>query len=148
MKEFSKLCTPARVYFIIAVIAALVALFNGATLMTEFIKLLFAFAWTFLLGWLCSKGYVSVSWFLVLLPYILILLATLNLYHVTEQQRSMMRAIKLQGAFGQEPFHGFEGFGNNIGRKFAVNKESENAQDANDIANDIMKKIKNKIKTM
>lgn len=137
MKEFSKLCTPARVYFIIAVIAALVALFNGATLMAEFIKLLFAFAWTFLLSWLCSNGYVSVSWFLVLLPYILILLATLNLYHVTEQQRSMMRAVKLQGAFGQEPFHGFEGF-----------DDKQTSSNAQATADDIIKKIKNKIKTM
>lgn len=104
MKEFSKLCTPAKIYFAIAVISAIVALFNGATLVNEFIKILFAFLWTFLLGWLCSKGYHSISWLLVLLPYIIILLATLNIYHVTEQQRQLMRAVRFQGAFGQEPF--------------------------------------------
>jgi hypothetical protein len=104
MKGFSKLCTPARIYFAIAVIAAIFSLFYGATLMTEALKLFFAFVWTFLLSWLCDKGFVSVSWFLVLLPYILMLLSMMNIYHATEQQRQLMRAVKLQGAFGKEPF--------------------------------------------
>jgi hypothetical protein len=102
MKDFSKLCTPARLYFAIAIIATIVALFNGASMMHEFWKLIFAFIWTFILGWLCDKGYNSLSWFLVLLPYVLILLAMLNIYHVSEQERQVMRAIKLQGAYGQE----------------------------------------------
>ena len=104
MKEFRKLCTPARIYFIIAVLAAIFALFNGASLMNEFLKIVFAFIWTFLLSWLCSKGYDSISWALVLLPYILMVLSILNVYHVTEQQRGLMRTLKLQGAFGKEPF--------------------------------------------
>jgi hypothetical protein len=36
------------------------------------VKLLVALIWTVILGWLCSKGFKMVSWFLVLLPYILI----------------------------------------------------------------------------
>jgi cell division protein FtsL len=104
MKGFSKLCTPARIYFAIAVIAAIFSLFYGATLMTEALKLFFAFVWTFLLSWLCDKGFVSISWFLVLLPYILMLLSMMNIYHTTEQQRQLMRAVKMQGAFGKEPF--------------------------------------------
>jgi len=53
---------------------------------------------------LCDKGYTSISWFLVLLPYILMVLAMFNIYHVTQEQRQMMRAVKLQGAYGQEAF--------------------------------------------
>jgi hypothetical protein len=102
MKDFSKLCTPARLYFAIAIIASIFALFNGATMMHAFWQIFFAFIWTFILGWLCEKGYTSLSWFLVLLPYIFILLGMLNIYHVTEQQRQLMRAVKLQGAYGQE----------------------------------------------
>jgi hypothetical protein len=104
MKNFSKLCTPARIYFAIAVISAIFALLNGATIIMEFWKILFAFGWTFLLGWLCDKGYTSISWFLVLLPYIIILLAMLNVYHISEEQRELMRMVKLQGAYGREPF--------------------------------------------
>jgi hypothetical protein len=102
MKDFSKLCTPAKIYFAIAVIATIIALFNGLSIMYAFWKLVFAFIWTFILGWLCKKGYTSISWFLVLLPYILIILAMLGIYRMTHNQRQMMRSIKLQGAYGQE----------------------------------------------
>ncbi len=104
MKDFSKICTPAKIYFAIAVIAMIFSLLNGASIMMEFWKIVFAFIWTFVLGWLCKKGYTSISWFLVLLPYIIMALAMLNIYHVTQEQRQLMRAVKLQGAYGQEPF--------------------------------------------
>ena len=100
-KKFSKLCTPAKIYFAIAVIAAIIALFNGASIMFAFMKLVFAFIWTFLLGWLCSKGYTTISWFLVLLPYIVIVLAMFKIAQIN-QHKDIMRALKLQGAFGQE----------------------------------------------
>jgi hypothetical protein len=104
MKSFAKLCTPAKIYFAIAVIAAIFALLNGAAIMFAFWQLLFAFIWTFILGWLCDKGYTSISWFLVLLPYILMALAMLNIYH-DQIPRQMMRAVKLQGAYGRDAFN-------------------------------------------
>jgi hypothetical protein len=105
-EAFRKICTPAKVYFAIAVIAAIFALFNGTGIMSIAVKLIFAFIWTFILEWLCKKGYKSVSWFLVLLPYIIIALAMMGIYRVTEEQRQMMRAIQLQGAYGQEAMTG------------------------------------------
>ena len=104
MNTFSKLCTPAKIYFAIAVIATIFGLFNGLPLMMAFWKMVFAFAWTFVLGWLCKKGYESISWFLVLLPYIIMALAMFNIYHVTYEQRQLMRTVGLQGAYGQEAF--------------------------------------------
>lgn len=102
MKDFSKLCTPARIYFAIAVIAAVIGLLHGVTIMMAFWNLVFAFFWTFVLGWLCDKGYSSISWFLVLLPYIIMILAMFNIYHLTHENKQMMRSVKLQGAYGQE----------------------------------------------
>jgi hypothetical protein len=93
---------PAKIYFAIAVIATIVALFNGIPLMMAAMKLIFAFAWTFVLGWLCDKGYSSISWFLVLLPYIIIALAMFNIYHISYEHRQLMRTVGLQGAYGQE----------------------------------------------
>ena len=49
-------------------------LFNRNNIITIFSKLIFAFLWAYILGWLCSKGYKSLSWFLVLLPFIMIFL--------------------------------------------------------------------------
>lgn len=102
MKDFSQLCTPAKIYFAIAVFATVIGLLSGMSVMVAFIKLVFAFIWAFILGWLCGKGYKSLSWFLVLLPYIFMLLAMLGIYRVSQQQRQFMRNIGLQGAYGQE----------------------------------------------
>ena len=100
--NFRYLCTPAKIYFAIAVIASVFALLNGAGLMAVFMKLVFAFLWTFFLGWLCKKGLKTLSWFLVLLPYIIMALAMFGIYRVTHEQRQIMRTMQLQGAFGQE----------------------------------------------
>ena len=85
MKDFSKLCTPAKIYFAIAVIATIFALLGGVSFMAAFIKLIFAFIWTFVLGWLCDKGFTSISWFLVLLPYIIILCQNSQLSNVVNR---------------------------------------------------------------
>ena len=99
--EFSKLCTPAKIYFAIAVIASVVALLSGVRIMAVVFKLFFAFIWAFLLGWLCQKGFKALSWFLVLLPYILIALAMFGMYRMSRGQQQMMQTVKLQGAYGQ-----------------------------------------------
>lgn len=98
---FSKLCTPARIYFSIAVIASIFALFRGVTFGAVFLKLIFATIWTYVLGWLCKKGYSYISWFLVLLPYIVIALAMLRIARI-DQHKAIFRTVGLQGAFGQE----------------------------------------------
>ena len=100
--SFRELCTPAKIYFAIAVIAAIFALFNGIGVIAVGLNLVFGFIWTFILGWLCKKGFTNISWFLVLLPYIIIALAMFGIYHVTEEQRQIMRNLQLQGAYGQE----------------------------------------------
>ena len=86
-KEFSKLCTPAKIYFVLAVLACVVALFNGVAILAVFVKLVFAFLWTFILNWLCSKGFAGVSWFFVLLPFIMILLVFLGVIHMKKSQQ-------------------------------------------------------------
>jgi hypothetical protein len=102
LTDFRKLCTPAKIYFAIAVISSIFALFSGVKIMLVAFKLIFAFGWTFVLGWLCSKGFKSISWFLVLLPYIFIVLAMFGIYHMSPSQKQFLRSIQLQGAYGQE----------------------------------------------
>ena len=101
-KDFSKLCTPAKIYFAIAVIASIIALFSGVGVISVAIKLIFAFIWTFILAWLCDKGYKTISWVLVLLPYIIIALAMAGVYHTTKSQTQILRTLQMQGAYGQE----------------------------------------------
>jgi len=102
LKDFSKLCTPAKIYFAIAVISSVIALFNGLGLLLVGVKLVFALLWTVVLGWLCEKGFKTLSWVLVLLPYIMIALAMFGVYHMSPQHKQLLKAIRLQGAFGQE----------------------------------------------
>lgn len=99
--DFSKLCTPAKLYFAIAVVASVIALFSRVHVMAVVFKLGFAFIWTYLLGWLCQKGFRALSWFLVLLPYILIALAMFGWYRMGRSQSQMMKTVQLQGAYGQ-----------------------------------------------
>jgi hypothetical protein len=104
-KDFSKLCTPAKIYFAIAVIASLFALFNGVKIIAVLFKLLFAFIWTFILGWLCDKGFKTLSWFLVLLPYIVITLAAFSIFNLSSYQKKIMNNLQFQGPYGQPFFY-------------------------------------------
>ena len=64
------------------------------------VKLFFAIIWTFLLGLLCKHGFHYISWFLVLLPYIIIGLAMLNIHRVTYKQKQIMKTLQLQDVYG------------------------------------------------
>jgi len=72
--SLSKLCTPALIYFVLAVIFMVMGLMAKFQPVTLIIKGAFVLLWTWFLNYLCSKGYSGVSWFLVLMPYILMLL--------------------------------------------------------------------------
>jgi hypothetical protein len=73
-KAFAELCTPAKIYFSLAILSILLGLFNGIHVVMILTKLFFAFIWTYILAWLCKKGLKTLSWFLVLLPFIMIFL--------------------------------------------------------------------------
>jgi hypothetical protein len=78
MKDaFSKLCSPAKLYFAILLVNILLMLFYRVKFGFIFSKLLFGGIWTYILSWLCQKGYKSLSWFLVLLPFFLIALVVI-----------------------------------------------------------------------
>jgi hypothetical protein len=101
-RDFSRICTPAKIYFAIAVISGLFELFNGFEFMFIGMKLIFAFVWTFILSVLCKKGFSSLSWFLVLLPYLIIALGLLGIYRHNREHTQILRTLQLQGAFGKE----------------------------------------------
>lgn len=92
-KEFSKLCTPAKVYFIISIVSCVVALFNGLNYMTVLFNVIIAFVWTAVLGWICQNGYSNVSWFLVALPYIIMILMFFRIISGMSSNSTIMMAI-------------------------------------------------------
>lgn len=105
-KVFEKLCTPAKLYFAIALVSCIIALFNRVGIVMVAFKLLFAFIWTYILSWLCKAGYKTISWFLVLFPYIVILLGVFGIALLSRRHKEILNSLQLQGAFGAENFSG------------------------------------------
>lgn len=103
MHFFSRLCTPAKVYFGIACLRALYSIvMQGRDIMHSLLRLFFAFLWSFLIGWICRKGHASISWAIVLLPYLLTGLVAMRVYNMSFQHRELLNRIHMQGTFGEE----------------------------------------------
>ena len=88
-KFFSNLCAPAMFYLIIASIILIIVIFQNvgnqnslsignynsrvpSTILIIIIKAICILFWTWVLNLICKAGYKGISWFLVLLPFILI----------------------------------------------------------------------------
>lgn len=85
------LCTPAYLYLVISTISILVMAMQNfgnrdvycvgkyqcqtnGLLGVFMIKIIYVVFWTWILNIICRSGYTSVSWFLVLIPFILFFL--------------------------------------------------------------------------
>ena len=98
--DFKKLCTPAKLYFVLAVVSCGFALFNGIKLITVFINLVVAFLWTFI-SWICKKDFEGISWLLVLLPYFLMLLLFFGLLKKVSANTKTMMMVMPPSAMGK-----------------------------------------------
>ena len=96
---FSSLCTPAKIYLIIAVITSIIALFSGITFLALLMKIFFITLWTYFLGWLCKKGYTGLSWFLVLLPYIVIFIIFMFIMYAVKQSADIIKQEQNQNQY-------------------------------------------------
>lgn len=98
---FDKICTPAQIYLIVSFILMVLSYFgmnaisqqitlNQAnnsflqslnftyqkdTRTSYLVQAVFIVLWTWVLSYLCKKGFSNLSWFLVLLPWVLMFLA-------------------------------------------------------------------------
>lgn len=88
-KEFEKICTPAKLYFALAILSIFFGLFNGFHVLAVLSNLLFALVYTFILSFLCKIGLSALSWFLVLLPFVLILLMMFGIYDIGKWYKSL-----------------------------------------------------------
>jgi hypothetical protein len=73
------LCIPALIYLILGVIS-LVYLFSKYSFGTVLLKAVFIGLWTWLLNFICSKGYPVISWIILLLPFIMFGIFMLIIY--------------------------------------------------------------------
>ena len=68
------MCAPALLYFVLLIIALIVAIMHHVSAVTLSSKVLFGLLWTWLLHTICTKGFKTVAWILVFLPFIVVLL--------------------------------------------------------------------------
>ena len=88
-KTLKELCTPAMIYFVISVITLVMVLLQNLgnqnsynvgsfscrvpnTALVFIIKLIYILFWTWVLNLICKDGHTSISWLLVLLPWIML----------------------------------------------------------------------------
>lgn len=67
--DFSKLCTPAFIYFVISFIYLIINSLKNFNIMSIMIQIVFIILWSLLLNFLCSMGYSIISWIIIILPF-------------------------------------------------------------------------------
>ena len=77
------LCNPAMLYLILSIITILMGISAQVQVSVFVVKIIWMVVWVYILNLLCSKGYTTVSWILVLLPFILIAFMALMMLEVT-----------------------------------------------------------------
>jgi len=68
------MCWPAKIYLVILIISLLFGLYQNFSMTVLLLKAIFGLLWLLLLHYLCTLGYETISWVLLLLPYVFILL--------------------------------------------------------------------------
>ncbi len=138
-KDFKNLCTPASVYLAINVVVFIVIAIQNFgntkqycvgqykcnvpnTFLMFLFKAIYILFWTFVLNAVCKAGYKEVSWFLVLLPIIL-MFVILGMVLINGR---ILEGMK-HGGGGKERKGIFEGYreGNNYGIQSAKNAEKK-----------------------
>ena len=88
-KKLKDLCTPALIYFVISILALVLVVLQNLgnnnsyhvgsfscrvpnTVSIFVIKIIYILFWTYVLNLICKDGHTSLSWLLVLLPWILL----------------------------------------------------------------------------
>ena len=71
--QFKKYCTPAQLYLVLAAIGLILGFFQNFRVMTLIVHSAFVILFGFLLNMLCKKGYTSISWVIVALPFVFFL---------------------------------------------------------------------------
>jgi hypothetical protein len=81
-ETWNNLCSPAQLYFIMTALGFLFTAWGfpkSLSTSTVVYQGLIALIWTYLLGWICTKGWSGVSWFLVIAPVVVSILVMFTL---------------------------------------------------------------------
>ena len=88
------LCVPAMLYLVLSVISLILMAFKSCGALCLLFKVLFIVIWTWFLNFLCTQGYTTISWILVLLPFIMFILMILLSYEVVKRIKNSKEDYK------------------------------------------------------
>jgi len=70
--NFSDLCTPAFIYFIISFVYLIINSFTNFNIVGIIVKIFFIMLWSWFLNFLCRNGYSIISWLIIVLPFFIL----------------------------------------------------------------------------
>jgi hypothetical protein len=73
VQTIKSLCSPALLYLVLSVVG-IISMISTLSLTSIAVESFFVLLWTWFLDFLCRKGHTGISWFLVLLPFMFMLL--------------------------------------------------------------------------
>ena len=82
------ICAPALLYLILGILSIFILIQKDVDSTSIFIKLFFVIIWTWFLNFLCKNGYETISWILVLLPFILLIVFLLFLFKLLKDKKN------------------------------------------------------------
>lgn len=88
--SLSNLCKPAFIYFVISSFLIVMGIFYKFQTSTLFAKIIFVLFWTWFLNFLCKQGKTNISWFLLILPYVVIILMSFITLEVVKKTGELL----------------------------------------------------------
>jgi hypothetical protein len=76
---YNHLCNPAKLYLILSILAIIIMMTKKMKMMAVVFKILFSLFFVYVLNFICKKGFKTLAWILVILPYFFLFLAMTNL---------------------------------------------------------------------
>lgn len=67
--DFSNLCTPAYIYFIISFIYLIINSVKNFNIMSIIFNIIIIMFWSWLLNFLCNMGFSIIAWLIIVLPF-------------------------------------------------------------------------------
>ena len=82
------ICAPSLLFLILSLFSILIMISENFNILSIVVKVFFVSIWTWFLNFLCSQGYTTVSWFLVIIPFIFFILMLVFTYQIFKKLSS------------------------------------------------------------
>jgi RsiW-degrading membrane proteinase PrsW (M82 family) len=94
------LCSPALLYLFLGVFSLIGMIFSQVKATSIIIQGIFIFIWTWVLNYICRAGHTGISWFLVILPFVITAILMIGFFSTikgeisTDDIKDIIREVK------------------------------------------------------